>query len=702
MNLAGTRVTVAFLLAALASAQQTLIGKTVAFDNLAGSRAIAWTTAGMPEAVASTQWLWTTLPNGKRFATIAHGHELHIRADLAPRAKTTGTISAMTAGDIAATGGFRFAPWVQDDLPLLLPRFQLHVEGSGRLLSNPLVLVTGGGAKPADFAEIEAFDPAQLVIHFRTRIESVPLTMEGWLYIGSGSEIVEFEIRSVYGTAVPGQPREKALGSLTMTSLERPHLDYQVAKGLRDPVPLYTDSGVTWDAEIASAGLWHRARTIEATGAFLCLPTRVADAVGDPRAVNLEHRREAPVTSMLLDWDGKWLAFGKIPDRPLEADVEQQRRFAVMIDRLHTAGSEYDTRRYAQPPPAGTTGEQAEFGLSRCEHAIAMAAPWAIWDLRYHVQAEALRPTANIEPNGEPVRFADHPRVRMSNRFPDQRLSSADMLGWPPPPTFVWITGYSGEDQQHRSDHLIAGEFAMTRSRSLGRTLANNLVCDQFEHARTAGFEPALGSGAGSGRGLGRTLISMCAAKSVGFAEYDALIRDTVRRAHRSALWQLLPADADHSVRILWLNPEGAKYGWLHPDGTRIIGWVVWEEAIACTGFFAAWRATGMPEARELALTAARTITKHGWFQVGGQWQACYAVRWRTDDPGRPLPASAYVVGPSTDVWAGSVSTWWILGALQVLDELDPTSQDAARAREILAAAGPYRIWRDACWGALR
>ncbi len=117
--------------------------------------------------------------------------------------------------------------------------------------------------------------------------------------------------------------------------------------------------------------------------------------------------------------------------------------------------------------------------------------------------------------------------------------------------------------------------------------------------------------------------------------------------------------------------------------------------------FFAAWKLLSSEKARTLALTAARTICRHAYFQEAGQWHVCYGVRWRTDSPGDPLPDSSYNTNPlNFDVFVTGMQRW-TNPALKVLLALEPAGPDADRARTILAAYGPPQNWDDACWGAV-
>lgn len=401
--------------------------------------------------------------------------------------------------------------------------------------------------------------------------------------------------------------------------------------------------------------------------------------------MNMVHRIEAPITGILhrSAWEGKYLAFGVVPALPMNAASEQVARFGAMVRRLRLSGDDEDPRPYAQPPQSGTTGEQPDFGASRCEHAIAMSDPWAIWDLRYSAQAWGLRPYANREASGDSVYSFSHPDARTVNRVPHDVHSRADMLGWPNP--VGYINGYNGSDTQHRSDNLLYGLFRLTRSYALRDIIADLQELDLMDLTFHRPW-PTPGSGVSSPRGWGRMLVSLCHAYDAGVGRRDLLrgqITELVQHMSIAASFRnIASSDPERTVRVL--SDNEAKYGWVDAQGKLVRCWLPWQESIACMGLYAAWRAFRQYDAEELCVTVASTIARHAWLPDG---RLVYGMAW---DDGRP----------STNVNIGGMSPSWVLPALQILLHFDPRSEAAEMARARIAQH-PLLTWRDSCWRAV-
>lgn len=651
---------------------------TVKVQNISGSPLKQWVLCGLPQAVPEQ-----SLRAGA-FPAYARGHELHVFADLAAASEM---VLPLAAGP--ALPPLRIHPDVADDLWGLVPTFGLTVDGE-RITATPTIA-------------IDEVTPVLLRVSFRAVIPRANVTVEAWYRIYHDSPIVEWESCATYGTTAPGQPRLRTFGPLTMELREFTAVDFAMAKGLSPPVWSMVGGALRWETELAAPMQWHRAATIDGFGAILCLPstarfaalTEPGPGAIDPDLAKLLARTTAPLTSMVAPtaWEGHYGPLGAVPKVWSGAQTEQVRRWSTMWARLRTAGSEQDARSYAQPPGSGQTGEQADFGIARCEHALPMWAPWALWDLRYHVQAWKLRPYHNKEVDGSRVLAARHPNARTYNLRPDGRFSRADMLGWPDP--VGWISGYTTSDSQHRSDAMLFGLYLLTRSPSLRATILDLIELEKMAYGR--GTLPAPGSGLGAPRGWGRVLHSRLWGLSAGFSEFEPLVREMVTAAAVAASYTAL--DAAQTVQVLSSGEE--KYGWKTATGETIRCWLPWQESIAIIGFAGAWRMLAIPEARTLALTASKTIARHGFFKVGDQWYTAYGVRWRTDAPGEPLPDSAYnLTSPNYDVFVYGMHRW-TLPAVRVLLSLEPTAPEAARAREIQTFFGAPKSWDDACWWAL-
>lgn len=665
----------------------SIIGKLVVIENINTSPYKSWVMCGLPEAVPE-QHLVARHSQLGAFPAYAIGHCLYVNASMPAARRGTFTIET---GPTPTQPNFIFSDWVTDEIIKIIPKFKIR-SGSDVYTSNPIDPHTNA----IDFIKVIEQNYARMVFHFRTRILQANMTIEGWLYVHNDQPAIEYEINATYGTTQLGQARDRTFGSLSMVVGEIPVVDFKVPKGLHDPM-WYSDTangGIVWEAELATPNQWMRARTVEVFGALLCLPPihKLSQVISDPRITNLLSRLQAPLTSIYTDWDSKYGPIGQVPRSFPDLAAQQVSRRSRLNSRLLTPGNEYDPREYGQPPNSGQTGEQADFGIARAEAAIIMKEPWALWDLRYHVQAWKLRPYANREPDGSPVLAINHPKTKTYNLRPDERFSRDDMLGWPNP--VGWISGYTTSDSQHRSDNLLIDLYMLTRSKSLERTIRDILELERMQYE---GGEPPVGSGMGAPRGWGRVLYARCKAYSAGFTEFEPLIRKMVASAYRVASYRRLSPD----VKVRVLSDDEEKYGWLDQNSDPIRCWLPWQESIAVIGFYAAWKVLGIPEARELAVVASKTIASYAFFKAGTQWYTAYGVRWRTDVEGEPLPPSAYHLDiPNNDVFVYGMHRW-TLPALRILEKLEPTAPENVQGRQILNFFGEAKNFDEACWWAI-
>lgn len=665
---------------------------------------LGWTTVGLPDSLPAVP-LRISRPQapgwfGEIVADPVDRRAMHLRAKCEAMERFWAVVEQETA---PVARGYQPHPWVTDDLAQLIPYFLCVDENGIAQRSNGMTLVGPGEQLPDDFIVQDKNNAAMARFHMRTRIVPLNLTIEGWWTIWHDDPAVEFDIRATYGTTAPGQPRERVMGPLSMIVGEEPHLDWRVRKGLH--MPMWRADLGAWEAELMVQRSLMRARTVEARGALLCTPSKIlaADvlqpsAVTDLDALNrLLARRDVPIGAQLDKtlWDGRLGSLSLALPGPWAAN-EQGRRANSMDARLQTPADYFETRPYAQPPNSGQTGEQPDFGATRAEHAVSFQEPWALFDLRYSAEAWLARPYANREPNGSPVLAANHTGCVLYNRLPDYHRTK-DSLGWPLP--VGWISSYTTSDTQHRSDNLLYHLFALTRDPSLERTIRDTLELDRMELDQG---DPAPGGGVGAPRALGRTLVSWCHAMASGFPEFEPFVRRAVHRANIGAAYKTLPPTTLPQVRPL--SSTESKYGYNNPpppagDGQPIRCWLPWQEGIATMGLYAAWRMLAIPEARDLAIVAAANIANWGWFQDStGRWRYCYAVRWRTDIPGEPLPASSYNLNqPNYDVFVTGDTARWVMSALKILVELQPQAPAADRARAILAGV-QSKNWDDACW----
>lgn len=652
-------------------------------------RQTGWTSVVLPESLPKGALIRLVRDDVQWSApAVSHGDQVFC----CPTLEAGSRLRAWVAPDVdgAAAPAFAFHPWVADDPMKLVPLFIGRDEQGVEHRSNPFAW-QGHGV--GDFVEKVEDNPARLRFHWRTRIPALRLNLEGWTTIWCNHPAVEWIARASYGTTQPGEPRERVLGSLSMLTGEEPSVDWRVRLGLHPP--MWRQDLGAWETELAVPQSWFRCRTVEAYGAILCVPGNtkfVEEAPAGPSRDALLARRQGPITALAdpqAVWQGKLGAFF-LPRSWAGAATEQARRLSSMLARLQTPGNYFDSRPYAQPPNSGQTGDQPDFGATRCEHAIGFPEPWALFDLRHSAQAWLARPYANREPDGSPVQAVNHPGAKLYGLRPDERFGT-DMLGWPKP--VGWISGYTTSDSQHRSDNLLFQLYRLTKDPSLERTIRDLIELNKMELDQG---EPQPGQGIGSPRAAGRVLISMCHGLQAGFTEFEPMIRKMVRRAHVAASYRTLPP----SAQVRPYSSNESKYGWNNPDGSAIRAWLPWQDGIACMGFYGAWHLLGIPEAKELCVVGAASLARWGWFQLpDGTWKYCYAVRWLQD--GEPLPEASYNLGqPNYDVFVTGDTSSWSIPALFILNELDPQHPHAERARSILSYFRPSR-WDHLCWNAV-
>jgi hypothetical protein len=664
-----------------------------------------WISMGVPDSVASQydgKNFIAKTEDGRAFKMRMRGKELFVNADM--HGNETITVAAIP--DDQPAEPFMFSDWVTDEPAKVVPSFSIMTEDGLRKDSIPMVFWDGSLAKPRAFFQFLNSNDARLRVYIKTEIPDASLHIEGWLDVYSGQDAVPMVIRCSYGTVASERVLNKRFGSLSMYTGEKPVVDFRKQKGLRETI-FRTDIGL-WETEIASPRAWWKARVIEVFGAILCLPSydKLSEVLKIPenakRFASLQAREQAPMAGIVQLWDNNFLATKTVPQNPIGETNFVRTAYSQLLNRVNTFGDEYNARAYAQPPNSGQTGDQPDFGISRGELVVTSDQPWALWDYRFSVQAWMLRPYAHKETDGSPVTAGRHPNTKLYNLAIDTRFGS-DFLGFPNPMPYSEF--WTGSDNQHRSDNLLFAMYALTRDPSIEATIRDLLQCQLMEVKTWELYGPPIGS-IGSPRGWGRPLLSMAHAHSLGFTEATAYMNEMVNIMYNGASMMALPQTERHTVRTLSNN--GGKYGWVDAQGQPIRAWVCWEEAIAAIGLWAVYRATKNEKAKYLAGEIGKTIAKHAFFKAqDNKWYACYSVRWDTQNPGIPLPDSAYRLTArpedNKDVFVYGMQQW-MLPALRIFLRLetDGNNPDIQRAVEIINFFGPMpRSYNDAAWWAI-
>ena len=660
----------------------------------------SWISMGLPKSVVAELkdkigHVYTE--DNRAFPAAIRGEELFVNASL----KANETVSGKCILDQEGTAAFAFSDWVIDQPEKLIPRFAIKDVNGNLLADDPMVFWDGNGQKPEAYFKFEQNYDVRTRVFFHTVIKAAKIVVEGWMDIYNNQDAIPMIVRATYSNvADPDKLLNKQFGSFSMFTGEKVTVDFRRAKGLHDPV--FRSDLNMWETELASPRAWWRARVIECFGAMLCLPPydKLATELQKPgnleRFISLKAREEAPNLGIALVWNGKFLATGSVPKKPINERNLVAQAYNSLLNRVNTYGDEYNARAYAQPPNSGQTGSQPDFGVSRGELVITSEQPWALLDYRFSVQAWMLRPYAHKEQDWTPIKAANHQGTKLYNLAVDTRFGN-DLLGFPNP--IPYNEFWTGSDNQHRSDNLLFAMYELTKDPSIKATIEDLLEVSKMELKTWLIWGQP--NSIESPRGWGRPLLSMAHAYALGFEDVKSDMLEMLDVMYKGASMFKIPQQPDRTVRTLSNN--GFKYGWTGPNGQMIRAWVCWEESIAAIGLWAVYKATGDERAKTLALEIGKTITKHGFFKAtNNNWYSCYCVRWDVDNPGKPLPDSAYNLNPvNNDVVVYGMHQW-MLPSIRIMLEIDPDCAEAARGKEIINFFGAIPMdYNDSCWWAV-
>lgn len=658
-----------------------------------------WVSMGIPH-MDGFDYKEMTIKDGRTFKVIYSGEELFVRGKLAPNETLELDVDGSGQDFVPE---FQFSEWVIDEIQKLIPQFVLDQENGSSFTSEPMQF-WAGGPKPDHFIELESDGHVRKRFHFRTQIKDAPMTIEGWIDLFDKQEVTPITIRCSFGTVASDKIVNRRFGSLRMLTGEKVVIDFRKPKGLREPI--YVNG--LWDTEIASPRLWWKARTVEVFGALLCMPPyeKMGEYFGLPgfieKVTTLMAREEAPVVGICTDWYGNWMACNTVPEAPENMAQAITSSKNAFYTRIQTFGDEYDQRAYAQPKNSAQTGNQPDFGVARGELVVTAHQPWALFDYRFSVQAWMLRPYSHKEANGDPVKAVNHPNTKLYNLSIDTRFGS-DFLGFPNP--IPYSEFWTGSDSQHRSDNLLYAMYALTRDPSIKATIDDLAQCSLMELKTYQHF--GMPTSIEAPRGWGRPLLAMAQACSLGFNDLRPNMIEMANVMHDCAAMHKIVQDGKHTVRTLSNN--GSKYGWVDASGRPIRAWVCWEEAIGAIGLWAAFMVTGDDKYRKIAFEIARTIVRHAFFKTSdGKWYTCYAVRWNTDDPGMPLPASSYRLTArpedNKDVFVYGMQQW-MLPCVEMIIMYDDEAQFdmdlLTKAKDIRNYFGNPKTFDDSAWLAI-
>jgi hypothetical protein len=676
----------------------------IRITNMAGCARTQWVDVALPVADgAMLPELCRLEPQGfiawKGAHVGLHSTMFHVLARLSAHESLTGRLVGVSSS-AASAPPFSLSDWVDDDSLGVIPVPSLVSGGREHRLV------------PVFFREVES-NPARKVLHQRGRFEGMPLVFDQWLYVYAEQDVVRFE-----STVTFSDPRTSALTCdvdlLWFETGEPLRVDYASLVGV---VGQWRQTSMPWHPSfgrvctlLSGSRTIGRGEQLSYSGSVLGLPgpgrplqSTHYSAGGMTTDVTVPERIETlqadlPALGVCTAWDGRWLAFGVVPEVPdgrarggwddADASADGFRALAATQRDLYVQRPRGLNRR------AGSTGAQEDFGAGKGSFAVAVGDPRFLHEAGYSIYEAFARPFHYREADGSPLLARHHPQMRTWSQLLNCRTTQ-DTVGLVCPLPYSWPNnGWSGYDDQHRSQNNLNAQLALTGGHALRAALRDLL---QVDLAQDRGRID-------SPRGEGRLMMAWANMLLLldDHADRVALL-DHMSERVRVALevWpgRNFVGDPTRPIRALGIGRDPT---FRDPQGNQIPAIIVWEHGIAVMGYFAAWRLTGDPRFHDLAAELSRLIVNHCIFAENGEWIACTAVRYlQGADEGRALPASAYYTG-SPDIHVG-ISFWtWIFPAVLVCRELhagDPAL--VARCNAIVAGMGPPDSWQRSEWWAV-
>jgi hypothetical protein len=635
------------LLAAFAAAQESLV-----VANYATQAQRGWVFVATPEvAKHATGWLKTD------------------EGQFSPYVRETGGVRVWTS---LPAGGMAKLLWI--DKPRESPGFAWHpvVEVNAmRLL--PYWTLGDERSQPAALRVTYASD-AVLRVHLRTVFATRRVSIDCWLTVTSGEPNIELVQSATYGdTRNDGQPQSVILPELrTWCDGGRIVDDEWSRHGLG--LATWTPGAIWYQPTVLAGTRWHRSSRFVLRGAIM--------AANDP--ARLEGR---PLVGMSLGWQGKWGPFGVVP--AANTDMLQQ------VGRQKQAWFARPNGSYAQLRPecqgfASSTGENQGFGWAS-HHAVSTGEPWPILDLLWQVEAYAIRPTGNREPDGSPMQAIAHPSARTMNQRPDLNLGPSDRLGWPGINGIAWIpaptsVAYATEDDEHRAPVELAAAAALTRDPLVEQIIDDLIQLDATDVYVREHRVP-------SARSIGRTALACSWWVWLGHREAEPILRARLDDALtlRAASWQGAPVATIGP-------PDQAKYGWfIGGTQTPVMGWQPWQQVIAAGGLRAAGFVLNEQRYVLAGQELATMVLNEAYRVQAGKLKHAYAIAYQA---GQPLADDRWpITGDLREIYNDYVyaipdtDTWTVGAAL-----IAPTHPRA----EVVRSSTPIRTGMNARWRALR
>lgn len=659
-----------------------------------------------------TQWVEVAVPfddiprDAKRGVFAPHGWHValgrsvgtHSRmvsvaaVNLKPGVRIDGTFEWKTQGDGPPYGE---SDWVSDAPDKVVPR-AFVVMDDGRTLTSAQLTTT-----------IVHADRALRVIRHQgrliDRVTGAPseLFVRSYTYRYAGQDVVPFSTQLVHSDST---------SKLMLTKVRRWTLQTGEFHVVRWAKRYARESVARW---VPALGAWATNLMIDVDladgvrpwfhGVLLCQPESGGIPPTSPRWLNLVAGYEGDTWGCVAagEWDGRWLALQATPEIPIEArnafdSVTAEWR--GLVSSLTRRGDYFEQRPRSLLRNAGSTGDQAEFGLTKGSSVVSAGNPLGI-ELLLHSVTSQCRPTGYYDHDMSIVTVQSHPRWGTWSQNTHRLVNKDDSLGkeWQPgsggglTPT---QNGYGGVDDQHCSFLNEQAAYALT-----GRFVLRDLMRERIE-VRLAAFQDT------SGRGLGRTLLTMANDHLLsGDARLEVYAMNVATRGgaqHRNIFNFHTMMSGPGKYWEVTLDPRAL----VDANGQPVAAVNVWQGGLFFPGVAAASNVWADERWRDAAYYATTGVIYLGWFNDMVGWRVVDYVK--TTDGNLP-PANWYanggnVVGKThSSHWFGDWSGTVLWPSLLTDDKLGegPEVEIEAKRLQILASRSRPRTWRSAEWRAI-
>ena len=600
---------------------------------------------------------------------------------------------------------FIMHPWVNDDIKAIMPNIALRLNKNnpGGYTGDYMIATDENGVPQYDEVKLVRGTATTQTWYLRGKVTSTTtagkksgFVAHFWATIRSGSPVIELRALPVW--ADPENP-EPGIGvdAIYFVSGEGVKFDFDVRNqhasqaaydGSKWWTPIITGS-IDFNAQTRGNIGFQDGSGIPLTGRMLCIPQDPTSAVqADVVALDeldnaefegievdentqlvadsLELIRagfQEPIRGIMDDrgWDGHFIGMGHVGRLEPGSSVPMVPDLMGRLSEPAPMGF-FQQRHIGITTYPGATGDQEDFGTTKGTLATVFMDPRWINYAMHSVVADCVRGFMYHEADGTPIDPVNHPdwyTWSMGTHW--HHGQSPDRLGKNNRVRSDPGTGWSGYDDQHRSQNNLAACFLLTGDDFLEFIIDASSSVDivNVRYKRDYGF--------GAARAVGRRALTwanfkmLSADGSESKRRFQALLDWTSTNLPRFFL-----AD-QHGNEIQNYNyGRDPRAGLKTPDtNVDVHYWVAWEHALMCYGLLAAHRATGDETHRQYAKRISDTLARFAFFKDSGGWLAIdgmfypiknnhynpadYIPGWTEADVGKPLPAA---LGRTRGSWA--------------------------------------------------